>query len=1001
MAPVDRIAVSGGPADVCFDETGSQIIACGDDQDTRVFKGIEDMAPTSHLLERGRNHGFAIISKGSRYFIGSDANTVDVYTLENGEFESSIMQFTAAVTCLASVSLPQTTLIAAGAGDFKIIVANYDVETGIVTTRASFVGHAAPILSVALDPVGKYLASSSGDGTVKMWNISDNACVKTLDNFIPKINDYAAARQLGRMSFEPKTGNILAVPSVRDVKLFIRDKWEVVGVLNDSSCHAPPSVASFSPCGTHVAVGHNDGTILLYNTGSRQMVKSFRSGKLKSVWRIAWNPARNVAEFVFCDREGYISLVKEAFLPSENRENSTNNFSDGVTPEAKAPKSPTGKLDIDENSNKGSGHFNDNFEFDDDQIDIVSVSDFAAKKTKPAVPFIPRTKMQKHFQPGTTYGHRHRFLVWNDIGYMKTYVGEDSDSFPAIDIIFHNSSQHRPIHVTNMENFTLGTLNDTAYLLATEEPDRQEETDVRRKSSMVRLVMIGDGKQWTLPLNDDEWIRGIALGGNLCYLATSRRMVRMITHSGFQQYIVSFPGPFVSLAARANLVTVVYHQAEPFNDDQCLGHSLYQITTRGLDLIESDRRLPLSPKAELVWVGFGLRDTPCIVDNAGIVRVYQCSGPLAKIWSPCLDLRSRIKNKFDHYFIVALDEVSRQIRAIFCRGSSYPQTVPIPVQSVIPLETMQVDMTEDNNKKEADLTLRRLFPSFADQNSKISAEVLRLFATYSANSEERRAVDIMQALVPEVKDLAVFRKYALSACRKEFATLVEEIIEQMHRDEDADSIPRPPSPDLYGGTASATSTPAARTVTLSKSSTPKTTTLSHFKPAPSSRISNGSVNALSRFNKGETERKTQLFSDSEDEDAPVNRGSKMVGSDAEDAGDDDRGYDLQEDEADSLMGRPTAASSSDSNGESTMSSQTLMLEENHPHFRLSNGTAEKTAPDNMSSITSTPGNPFRKFGSERPEVMRGISSMEDLTKGTFLRKERYALGYEKWWQRKT
>merc|ERR1712086_120928 len=42
-------------------------------------------------------------------------------------------------------------------------------------------GHSDSVLCIAFDPLGEYLASSSADGTVKIWDISDEPkCIETL-----------------------------------------------------------------------------------------------------------------------------------------------------------------------------------------------------------------------------------------------------------------------------------------------------------------------------------------------------------------------------------------------------------------------------------------------------------------------------------------------------------------------------------------------------------------------------------------------------------------------------------------------------------------------------------------------------------------------------------------------------------------------------------------------------------------------------------------------------
>jgi U3 small nucleolar RNA-associated protein 13 len=42
-------------------------------------------------------------------------------------------------------------------------------------------GHKRGIWDIAFSPVEKVLASASGDNTIKLWNITDGTCIKTLE----------------------------------------------------------------------------------------------------------------------------------------------------------------------------------------------------------------------------------------------------------------------------------------------------------------------------------------------------------------------------------------------------------------------------------------------------------------------------------------------------------------------------------------------------------------------------------------------------------------------------------------------------------------------------------------------------------------------------------------------------------------------------------------------------------------------------------------------------
>lgn len=55
--------------------------------------------------------------------------------------------------------------------------------------------HTAPVLRIDLSANG-LLASSSGDGTIKIWNLPEQKCVKTLSGF-EKIKSYQETEVYG------------------------------------------------------------------------------------------------------------------------------------------------------------------------------------------------------------------------------------------------------------------------------------------------------------------------------------------------------------------------------------------------------------------------------------------------------------------------------------------------------------------------------------------------------------------------------------------------------------------------------------------------------------------------------------------------------------------------------------------------------------------------------------------------------------------------------------
>lgn len=252
------------------------------------------------------------------------------------------------------------------------------------------------------------------------------------------------------MSFEPKSGATVAIPFLNKVYLFNRDKWESIGSL-EGSPH--PSIAAYSPCGTHIAVASED-YVTLYHTATRKPVNKFLHPKQKHICALAWSPVITDRKFAYGDLDGWLGILENAFNASEPAVNNLKLLSGVSKPgfeERKVlPSKSTAYLD--ENSLDSAAEVNSEpieLNDDDDFGDDVVVDSKPARRTLAA--HSQRTQMQKSFQPGSTHGS-HRFMVWNETGYIKTYTGEDEDDC-MIDVVFHNSAYHRSIQVGLLRRF--------------------------------------------------------------------------------------------------------------------------------------------------------------------------------------------------------------------------------------------------------------------------------------------------------------------------------------------------------------------------------------------------------------------------------------------------------------------------------------------------------------------------------------------------------------------
>lgn len=160
-------------------------MSAGYDGDIHVWKGIEDDDPSTGCTGE---YIASVAFYDNKVYVGTDVNTVQMLTYPDLDRDGTKYRFTAVATAIKV----NEKFVAAGSDDTNIKVYVNDQENVV-----DLVGHAGPILGIDITPDG-WLASASGDGTVRIWDIGQQKVLKTLEGF-PKVKSFEMAECYGEI----------------------------------------------------------------------------------------------------------------------------------------------------------------------------------------------------------------------------------------------------------------------------------------------------------------------------------------------------------------------------------------------------------------------------------------------------------------------------------------------------------------------------------------------------------------------------------------------------------------------------------------------------------------------------------------------------------------------------------------------------------------------------------------------------------------------------------
>eukprot|EP00049_Salpingoeca_infusionum_P026056 m.23438 g.23438 ORF g.23438 m.23438 type:complete len:1084 (-) comp8501_c0_seq2:2108-5359(-) len=711
LQPRPRSAHGDGVTTVAYNNSGA-IVTGGENTVVNIFKSFED--EDCHVIDDNTGPVLDLAVHGTTLLTACEDHHIRQFDLsKEAKFVKVLARFQG--PCRAVAINHTGSMCAAGCDDFTIKTISM-LDMSVKELAGSF----GPIQHLAFDPQLNYLASSSQDGFLRLWNLKDGTMHREV-SILPSCSGQSDPADQGMYGIDfDRSGNCIACPCGKSIQVLDRSlddryRFEELG----HSCQV--SLVKYSNNAKYLASVGVDGSILIWEVATRQVLSSFKHPKRVCITSLAWSPSDE--ELAYGDILGQFSVWRKPIhdsikaKPSEaeiaedeaankskqDMEALSHMFDDDDDDEDASTKKrvlkrvqrkqPTNILDSDDERDETdilTSAVDDEFVVDDQEVVQYAQA--------------PQFYCQPAFQPSATpVDDPKRFLVWNDIGMI---ISREEETTSSIDVEFHNTSKHRPIRLVDHFGFTMGSLSEQVLALAAPShvPDSNDTRDHPSVLFCRNIKHWSTDETWQTFLPEGEEIEALAVGGGdtaFVAVATSKRYIRLFSANGIPMHVFCVDGPIVAMAAFESKLMMIYHVGLGLNEDQNMEVLVMDVEKR---VTEHKGRLPLSPKAQLTWIGFSETGVPAVADTENIIKVlvkeWGCT------WTPVAELNTlkTEKTKSDEYWITGL--TGTELLCVICRGESYPKVLPKPLISTIPLKIPIVSASESAAVEEEFLRLK-------------------------------------------------------------------------------------------------------------------------------------------------------------------------------------------------------------------------------------------------------------------------------------------------------
>ncbi|KAI9476560.1 MAG: WD40-repeat-containing domain protein [Benjaminiella poitrasii] len=682
----DRILVRSGASvrDISFHPNGSKLAIATDEPIIRIILTANNSKIVQLEGHTDSVKSVAYDSTGDRLLSSDVKGDIRIWNLSSNEPVPKCVKILPGYTYKSNVDSilqakvawnPDNTCFAFAGTSNNIRVFRNDIWTPFYSLDNE---HTKSIITFAWSPNGYYLASSSEDNSIVIWNTKEK-------NPIAK---EVASTYITGFAWHPHNNELTMTDAHGQVRI-----WKDV-IPTDNSNYPHPAILrkkTINPTPSEPVVKTEKNKNRLNNTslfGDDEAIEDEDEGDDVNM---ADEEGEDIEDFVIDDDgAGYVETTEDLErnkLKVQSRLNL---------------QSTSNNAGLIQRLNKLESAF--------EILPCFQPGETPYHNPEPGVPFAPEQ------------GER-RYMTYNLVGAIST-IFEDGHSI--INVEFHDQTEYRNFHFTDPLNFTTGALSSAGAVFAVEgkqlekKPKKEEEDDIddlgnegaedeeeegnenaqQYSTLYFRPNKLGQDKDWTHHLPPGEDVRCLAINQVSVIVTTSKGYVRIFSIAGVQKHIFSLEN-IMTITAMTDLVFIVYSDGPAYENQLNLKYILMNTDT--YEIVQKDK-IQVTTNSELDWIGFSETNQACTYDSVGILRVlHHQRRPYQGRWIPVFDAKAYADSqmKTERYWPVGV--LRDRLMCVILRGSNNYPYFPRPLMKDIPLKLPLLDMSTETGQLEEEI----------------------------------------------------------------------------------------------------------------------------------------------------------------------------------------------------------------------------------------------------------------------------------------------------------